>query len=417
MTFLRFLRHDPRFLAFGFLLAFFASFGQTFFIALFSAELRAAFGLSHGGFGTVYSLATLTSAGLMVWAGRMIDHCDLRLYAGVICAGMALACLVIANVPTTHVAFLYVAILLLRFTGQGLMSHAASTAMARYFEATRGRALALSALGATAGEAILPVVTVAAIAAFGWRSAYGFYGLLLAVGLVPLMLWLLHGHGARHSAFLKRLESGDTTESPTRHWTRAQVRRDPFFYLVLPLMLAQSFIVTGVFFHQVHLVESKGWTMALFAGAFTVYAGFVLVALAVVGPLVDRFGAARLLPLVKLPLAAGLLVLATQSAPWTAFLYMSLAGLTAGAFGVFNGAFWAESYGLRHLGAIRALVTALMVLGSAGSPAIMGWLIDAGVSMERIALACFGYLALASVLAVVALRRRARAARPLQETA
>ena len=409
MSYWRVLRAEPRFLAFGFLMAFFSSFGQTFFISLFSAELRAEFDLSHGGFGAVYSLATLTSAALMVWVGRLIDHVDLRLYAALVCAGIAGACLIMAAAPAGSLLVLFLAIFLLRFTGQGLMSHISSTSMARYFEAARGRALAIATFGVTSGEILFPSLTVALMAVVGWRSAWGLYGGLLALSLVPLMLWLLRGHGARHAALLARLSERHEAATLRRHWTRSEVLRDSFFYLVLPLVLAQSFISTGVFFHQVHLVESKGWTMALFAAAYLPYGVCTLIALLGVGLLVDRFGSMRLLALVKLPLAGGLVTLAATDATWSAMLYMSLAGLTAGGFGVLIGAFWAETYGLRHLGAIRALAASLMVLGSAGSPVAMGWLIDAGVSMAQISLLCVAYLALATALVPIAMRRRARA--------
>jgi MFS family permease len=406
VSYVRFLRAEPRFLGFGFAMAFFASFGQTFFIALFSAELREAFGLSHGGFGTVYSLATLTSAALVVWLGRLIDHADLRLYAGLVCAGMVLACGAMAGAPAGSVVFLYLAILLLRLFGQGLMSHVSTTTMARYFEATRGRALAIARVGASAGEAIFPLVTVMLVAALGWRWTWGAVGLLLAAVLVPLILWLLRGHGDRHADFLRGLERADPDAALRRDWTRREVLRDGFFYLILPFVLAQSFIITGLFFHQVHLVESKGWALAVFAGSYGVYAGFTLAALVVTGHLVDRLGGERLLTLVLLPLAAGLLVLASQDAPEAAFVYMALAGLSAGGFGVAVNAFYAEAYGLRHHGAIRALVASLMVLSSAGSPAAMGWLIDLGVSMETICLLCLGYIVAATALLLVALRAR-----------
>ena len=409
MSYWRFLRAEPRFLGFGFLMFFFASFGQTFFISLFSAEFREAFALSHGGFGSVYSLATLTSAGLMVWLGRLIDHADLRLYSALACAGMVLACLATAGLPAGEVVLLYGALLLLRLFGQGLMSHTSDTAMARYFEATRGRALAIGRLGATAGEAVLPIMTIALIAAVGWRWTWGGIGLALAVVLVPLMLWLLRDHGTRHAGFLDTLERERSRpeENARRHWTRAEVLRDPFFYLLLPLLLAQSFIYTGLFFHQVHLVESKGWSLTLYASSYGLYAATTLAALIATGGLIDRFGSVRLLPLVKLPMGLALLVLAATDSTASIFGYMGLVGLTAGAFGVTASAYLAEIYGLRHLGAIRAVAAALMVLSSAGSPAAMGWLIDAGVSMETIALLCSAYLALAIALLLFAQRWRA----------
>ena len=76
-----------------------------------------------------------------------------------------------------------------------------------------------------------------------------------------------------------------------------------------------------------------------------------------------------------------------------------------GTQGTVTGALWAELYGVDHLGAIRAMVAALMVFASAGSPVSMGWLIDAGVSIEAIAVMCLGYLVVAITLGRVALAR------------
>ena len=183
MSYWQVLRAEPRFLAFGFLMAFFSSFGQTFFIALFSAELRADFGLSHGGFGSVYSLATLTSAALMVWVGRLIDKVDLRLYAALVCAGIALACLVMAASPTSGLVFLFLAIFLLRFTGQGLMSHIALTAMARRYRRERGRALAAASLGFPIGEGLFPLAIVWALTLVDWRWIW--LALAVSAGRMP----------------------------------------------------------------------------------------------------------------------------------------------------------------------------------------------------------------------------------------
>ena len=104
MNMIAFLRQEPRLLAFGFFAAFFSSFGQTFFISLSGAEIRGAYGLSHGDFGLVYMGATLTSAALLIWAGRKIDDMDLRLYTVLTLGGLALACLGMAMVE--HVILL-----------------------------------------------------------------------------------------------------------------------------------------------------------------------------------------------------------------------------------------------------------------------------------------------------------------------
>ncbi len=409
MSYLRFLAAHPRFLAFGFALAFFSSFGQTFFISLFSDDIRATFEMSHGDFGLVYSLATLASGLTLIRLGRKIDFVDLRWFTAFLCAGLVAACLGMAVAPTIGV--LAVVLFLLRLTGQGLLSHTAMTTMARYFDEHRGKAISLAALGFPAGEAVLPITAVVVMDRLGWRETWFVIAACLCVIMIPLVLWLLRGHDERHRTHLERLESEAGSPSAphgnsitTDQWTRGQVLRDSRFYLLLPGIVAPGFIVTGLFFHQVHLVEVKGWSLAWFAACFAAFAGAQLPAGLVAGPLVDRLGASRLLPLFLVPLTAGLAVLASSRHWLVAPAFMALAGLTSGLGGTIVGAMWAEVYGVRHLGAIRAMVTAIVVVGTAGSPVTMGWLIDAGVSMEAIAWLCCAYAAASTALIWVAMK-------------
>ena len=61
-------------LSLGVFLIFISSFGQTFFISLFSGEIRNEFNLSHGMFGIFYSAATLISAIVFFWLGKLTDQ-------------------------------------------------------------------------------------------------------------------------------------------------------------------------------------------------------------------------------------------------------------------------------------------------------------------------------------------------------
>ena len=394
MNYLRFLAAHPRFLGFGFTLAFFSSFGQTFFISLFGAEIRGTFDLTDGDFGLCYSLATLASGLTIIWLGRKLDTVDLRVFSAVLCAGLVVACFTMAIAPV--VAVLVVAFYLLRLTGQGLLSHTAMTSMARYFDEGRGKAMSIAGLGFPAGEAVLPILAVVVMARIGWRQTWLVIAIGLMVIVIPLVLWLLRGHAARHRAHLATGDAGSSAVG--RQWTRAEVTRDPRFYLLLPGIMAPGFIITGLFFHQVHLVETKGWTLTWFAACFAAFAAAQLPAGILAGPLVDRLGAKRLLPVCLLPLAASLVVLATGRHMLVAPAFMMLAGVTSGLTGTVVGSMWAEVYGVRHLGAIRAMATAIMVVSTAGSPVTMGWLIDAGVTMETIAGMCCGYAVVGTVL-------------------
>jgi MFS family permease len=183
------------------------------------------------------------------------------------------------------------------------------------------------------------------------------------------------------------------------------VLRDWRFYLILIAVMAPSFVVTGLFFHQVHVAAAKGWSLAWLASCFIAYALASTAAALALGPLIDRFGAVRILPCYLPPLGVGLILLAAFDHPATALFYMIALALTSGGNVTVVGAVWAEMYGVRSLGAIRALVAAVLVLAAALSPVLMGWAIDAGVTIEAIALACLGYVGLGTALLVIVARR------------
>jgi len=134
-----FVRANARFLGFGFALSALSSVGQTFFIALFGAEIRATFTLTHGEFGSIYSLATLASAACLAWFGQRMDDAELRRWSCFVLGGLGSACLLLAWAPAA--LFLGVALFGLRLFGQGLASHTSLVSMARYFDAARGRAV------------------------------------------------------------------------------------------------------------------------------------------------------------------------------------------------------------------------------------------------------------------------------------
>ena len=146
------------------------------------------------------------------------------------------------------------------------MYHTAITSQGRYYETARGRAVATAGLGETLAEATFPLIAVAALAAVGWRNTWVVFGAGLIIILLPVCLWLLRGHGRRHDSYLKAAgrdaEPGGNPARPAPvHWTRKAVARDPRFYFLLPVVLAPSFISTGIAFHQVFMVEAKGWVL------------------------------------------------------------------------------------------------------------------------------------------------------------
>ena len=196
--------------------------------------------------------------------------------------------------------------------------------------------------------------------------------------------------------------------SDARDWTRGEVARDPYFYLLMLAVMAPSFIVTVIFFHQVYLVESRNWSMEAFAASFAVSAavntGFTLLS----GQLIDCFSGVSLLPFVLLPLGAACLVLGFVEAQWSAFAFMALIGVSNGLSTTLFGAVWPEIYGLKNLGSIRALVVSFSVLASALGPGLTGYLIDLEISYPAQIVAMGCYCAAVSGLMIPVSRRLAK---------
>ncbi len=377
-TTVAFIRRSGPALGFGFLLAFSSSVGQTYFIGLFGTGLRADLGLSHGAFGTLYSMATLASAAILLYAGKLVDHVSTRT-AVLLTLGLLTAA-TLAMAFASSIAMLWIALFGLRLGGQGMLGHIALTATARWFSAERGRALGLVTLGFPAGEAILPPLVALGLAAADARTLWLLAALLLVAVVGPLAAFL--------SAYVHRQTA---EEEPTHRatdrpaplsWTRAQVIRDPRFYGIVPGLLASPFIITGLLFHQGRLVEVNGWTLTGFAALFPLYAVCSVVSSLALGAFSDAAGTRRALPFLLLPLGLALVLLSLSQSLAVAGLSMALIGITAGGATVLFSTLWIELYGPAHLGAIRALTSALMVFSAALGPGLMGALIDAGIGLN-----------------------------------
>ncbi len=390
-------------------MTFWSSPGQTFLISLFSGEIRAELSLSDGEFAAIYSLATLASAIVMIWSGALIDRMDLKRLSIAIVLGLAIGCGMMSF--SNSIFTLLVSLFLLRQLGQGLMFIISSTAMVRYLDEHKGKASALASMGYAVAEAVMPSMLVALLLWVGWRQSWQIAGLLLVTFMVPAILYLLRGHSQRHETYLSHLASeatGDTRVYRKRQWTRAEVVRDRYFYLFAPGLMSQPLMFTGFIFHQVHLVESKGWPLLGWAALFSLYAVVSVAAKLVTGPLIDRYGAIRMVPLVALPMGIGLIILALGSSLLWGGVFLVLTGITVGFQSTVTAPFWSEMYGNQHLGAIKSLGAAAMVFCTAVSPIVIGWQIDVGTSMDTLAAAAALYIFLTSGLAYHACRSRAK---------
>lgn len=400
-----FLFGNVRFLSFGLVLAVFSSFGQTYFFGVFREPVSAELGLSNSGFGLFYMLVTLGSAIGLNWFGNLIDTIPLRRYAPCLLLALGCACLFIGlSGPLVTV---FIAMMLVRLLGQGLTVHAAMTSMSRYYDRDRGKAVAIAGLGMPIGQALFPPLAVYLLTQTDWRTSWLFFAALCILVGVPMVWWLLKGHDRRHSDWLQAQESKrNSLKDPQTSARRRDVLKDYRFYLLLPAVIVVPFWITAVFFFAQEIAETKGWTMQALTGLYWVYAlGAVAVPL-LAGSLVDHFGGTRLVPFYPPVMGIGLLcvLLGTDIVGISAFLV--LMGVVLGLAGPINNAMWAELYGTRHLGEIKALVTSLVVLSTALAPYLLGLLLDAGVGFSAILVAGVVHSFASSLLAWPVTRRQ-----------
>ena len=374
----KFLTYDPKLLLYGFLILFFASYGQTFFIALFNTEIKIFYGLSDGEFGLVYAIATLSSSFILISFAKLIDHLDLRVYSFIITLGFLLACLGMVFL-INNILYLFLIIFMLRFFGQGAMDHAGGTTMARYFGNDKGKALSVATLGGIIGVMFLPYFALNFFKDIELSQLWLYATLSIAI-FIPFIFFTLSNHKNRHEKFKIELK-----DNPLNKKLRTRdILKDKKFYIYLPLSISASFICTGLMFHQIFIIDQKGWSLQMLGNSYIFLGFFSIVGLSIGGPLVDKYDTKKTAMTALVPLLLLLIILITFEGEYFLIIYMSLFGLTMGIGRPFIGSLWAEIYGVESLGTVKALLHAGAVFASALSPLVFGYLIDWGFSISII---------------------------------
>ncbi|QMU59321.1 MAG: MFS transporter [Boseongicola sp.] len=396
-----FLQQNARFLSAGVLLTFSSAYGQTFFIALFAAQIMGAYDLTDGQWGGLYTVATTASAIIMFWAGTLTDKYRAVTLVKFVMPGLALVCVAMAY--NQWVFGLAVIIFFLRFLGQGMMSQLATVSMARWFVARRGLALSVAAMGFAIGQALLPVIIAALFVVVDWRTIW-IFSAFTVLATFPFILKLLESERTPQSLD----QDASSVGMMGRHWTRAEVLKSPIFWMFLPMLLGPPAWGTSLFFQQVHIAEVKGWPLLDYLALIPLLTVVAVTSTLISGQLIDRFGSGKLIVFYMFPWIFGFLLLAQAQSLFTAAIAFTVLGSGVGLQSTLVTAFWAEYFGTRHIGSIKAVSASIMVFGSAIGPGITGGLIDIGYSFPSQMPLISGYFALAAILVWAASHRAAR---------
>ena len=378
---------------FGFIFTFFSSFGQSFFLGLFNSSIRDTLSITHGQFGSIYASATLISSLILVWFGKKIDDINILKFSYLVIILLAFSCFFFSKISSVY--YLFLAILFMRFSGQGMMSHTASTTISRFFTKSRGKALSTSWFGLSTSEFILPVLIIYLLTIYEWRDIWIVISLIVILFLPTVSFFLVKN---------LNLESRETDNlenkgnNKIKDWKRIEVLKDYRFYIISANMLAMPWIATGTFVYQSFILESKNWGPYIIAQSFMVYSILSVITLFISGFLIDKFTSRKVLVYMNLPLLLATIVIIYFNNPLTAFIFLGLIGISNGFANVLGSSTWAEIYGVKYIGSIKALTTALMVFSTAFGTAFFGILIDRGFSIEKIAVISSVYISISLIM-------------------
>ena len=386
---------NKKVIIFGFIFTFFSSFGQSFFLGLFNAPIRNELGITHGQFGNIYATATIFSSLLLIWVGKKIDEYQIIYYSFFVILLLFFSSLFFSFINS--IIFLSIGIFLMRFSGQGLMSHTSTTTISRFFEKSRGKALSTIWFGLSSAEFILPVLITYLFVIYSWRSVWQGIAIIVIIFLPFVVL---------NTIKQIKLDSREKDLDPKKNfkiksWRRREVIKDYRFYIVSLNMLAMPWIATGVFVYQSFISDSKMWNIYTIPKAFMVYSLASIITLFFSGFLVDKFTSRKLIPIMNIPLLIAMFVLFHFQHEISAFVFLGLVGISNGLANVFGSSTWAEIYGVKFIGSIKALTTAFMVFSTAFGTAVFGLMIDNGFSIENIAFVSGIYIVISLFLLIL----------------
>ena len=364
------------------------------FFGIFNAPIRNELDIT-GQFGNIYATATIFSSLLLIWVGKKIDEYQIIYYAFFVIILLFFSSLFFSFINSIYL--LSVGIFLMRFSGQGLMSHTSTTTVSRFFEKSRGKALSTIWFGLSSAEFILPILITYLFVIYSWRTVWQGISIIILFFLPIVIFYTIK----KIKLSSREKEKNSAKKLKIKSWKRSEVVKDFRFYIVSLNMLAMPWIATGVFVYQSFISKSKMWEIYTIPKAFMVYSVASIITLFFSGFLVDRFSSRKLIPLMNIPLLSAMFVLINYQQEFSAYIFLGLIGVSNGLANVLGSSTWAEIYGVKFIGSIKALTTAFMVFSTAFGTALFGLLIDVGFSIEHIAFIASIYIFFALSLLLV----------------
>ncbi|MBE0439647.1 MAG: MFS transporter [Gammaproteobacteria bacterium] len=391
-NYLNLIKHHAGLLSIAFLAVFTGNLGQSFFIGLFQAPISQQLNLSAGEFGSIYSAISIFGGFMVMYFGPKIDWVAPKRYAITLLITLTIGLLILTLSPWWAMAILGLG--LLRLCGQGLMTHLGSTLAGREFNLNRGRALGFVGLAMPSGEIILPPLTALLLVWLSWQHVWWCI-LAIIIGLWVCLFMFIDWPEAphQHKAVAKQHYNG---KSPLRECR---------FWLVMPMLLALPFTLTGIFVYQAQMTQSLGASTTTYALALTSM-GLIRFPMALLGGRwIDELGVSLIARLYLAPFAIALTAAALFGGNSGIWLLMIGAGLSMSMSSAVADSLLVQLWGKQHLGRVRSLRSAFLVFSTGICPALLGYLLDVNVHFQTILWGMLVFVVIAWLMAQVPIKQ------------
>lgn len=339
--------------------------GQTAGLSVFTDPLIADLGLSRTKISVSYLAGTAVGAAVLPFVGRALDRWSIRGTTVVIAAVFATFLLVLSLAQDMF--GLTAGFIGVRMAGQGALSLAATTVVARTITRRRGLALGITTAVGSGGISLTPVLLAAIIPDIGIQEAWRLEALAVLGVVIPIALLLPRG---RHGTTARKRSS--TLPIPDEDsWTLREARRTGMFWIIAAGLAATGLLSTALAFHQISILGTQGLSPIEAAANFLPQTLTGIAATLTAGALSDRVPPKYIITFSMVSMAAALLLIPTIAPGWSAVLYGLVLGAAGGSIRGIEAAAFARYFGPRHIGSIRGVATAINLASTAAGPLVL----------------------------------------------
>ena len=357
---------------------FFSGLGQSFLLGQYFFHIKKDLSLTGTEISLAYSLGTLFASLNHSTIGTYIDKLSWTKSTLITISFIFLGQMILSFSKST--TSLFFGFYFLRCFGQMTLSSISGTLIGKVFGGHRGKFNTLASYGRSFAEGVLPSIIAFLISLYFWRISFIISGVFLIIVMIPITLFFGQKIG-KDPLYNDKFALKKKFSKQTMKW-RDLIFEEKKSLIIMFGNMILPFILTGIFIQQSDLAIDRHWDLKDAALGFVFFSLFQIIGHTILGVLIDKFGAFRLITFIPLPLFLGLCFLKIATSVEMFYLCMAFLGFSVGTQSSIINAFWAEVYGTRFLGRIKGMNSTMVVIGTAIAPLLFSYFLDKGHNFD-----------------------------------